>query len=389
MSDNTAKFNFYLNRQGVTGRQGEKGDKGFSPVISVEKDTLSEYILRITNESSYFLTTNLRESKEDRGGTYIRYDRDQGVMYAGDANIANKTQYGEVRFATAEEIAAGDENTVISPANLEDFANDFANGKFVTKDGVNLITGTINCQPESTVLFNNKPVFNAGAQFSNSQVDIPNLNSDNNIIANNITMAAANKHIAFPAITGGEVQLSTTNESTKPVGLYITGAGISDKTKLLAANDVDGVTIKYDEGTGKLSSVNAGVVNYIDGGDSSSTIPQLLITATGIQTDVRAGSFLVTKGTYPSDPNYTNVTDILEASTFDAFIDESTVNDSAHPDANYNVIIQYNDQSDTSYSILLMAETLKNSSSNSIYLGKSLKSDKYKIIQPADYVNIQ
>lgn len=54
MSDNTAQFNFYLNRQGVTGRQGEKGDKGFSPVISVETDTLSEYILRITNESSYF-----------------------------------------------------------------------------------------------------------------------------------------------------------------------------------------------------------------------------------------------------------------------------------------------------------------------------------------------
>lgn len=120
MSDNKAQFNFYLNRQGVTGKQGAKGEKGFSPVISVEKDTLSEYILRITNESSYFLTTNLRESKEDRGGTYIRYDRDQGVMYAGDADRANKTQYGEVRFATAEEIAAGDESTVITPADLED-----------------------------------------------------------------------------------------------------------------------------------------------------------------------------------------------------------------------------------------------------------------------------
>lgn len=125
MSDNKAQFNFYLNRQGVTGKQGAKGEKGFSPVISVEKDTLSEYILRITNESSYFLTTNLRESKEDRGGTYIRYDRDQGIMYAGDADRANKTQYGEVRFATPEEIAAGDENTVITPADLEDATANF------------------------------------------------------------------------------------------------------------------------------------------------------------------------------------------------------------------------------------------------------------------------
>lgn len=125
MSDNKAQFNFYLNRQGVTGKQGAKGEKGFSPVISVEKDTLSEYILRITNESSYFLTTNLRESKEDRGGTYIRYDRDQGVMYAGDADRANKTQYGEVRFATPEEITAGDEGTVLSPADVEDILANF------------------------------------------------------------------------------------------------------------------------------------------------------------------------------------------------------------------------------------------------------------------------
>lgn len=136
MSDNKAQFNFYLNRQGVTGKQGAKGEKGFSPVISVEKDTLSEYILRITNESSYFLTTNLRESKEDRGGTYIRYDRDQGVMYAGDADRANKTQYGEVRFATPEEIAAGDESTVITPADLED-----ATANMVTVNTDQTITG--------------------------------------------------------------------------------------------------------------------------------------------------------------------------------------------------------------------------------------------------------
>ena len=136
MSDNKAQFNFYLNRQGVTGKQGPKGEKGFSPVISVEKDTLSEYILRITNESSYFLTTNLRESKEDRGGTYIRYDRDQGVMYAGDADRANKTQYGEVRFATPEEITAGDEGTVLSPADVEDIL-----AAYVTTNTQQFITG--------------------------------------------------------------------------------------------------------------------------------------------------------------------------------------------------------------------------------------------------------
>lgn len=167
MSDNTAQFNFYLNRQGVTGKQGAKGEKGFSPVISVEKDTLSEYILRITNESSYFLTTNLRESKEDRGGTYIRYDRDQGAMYAGDADRANKTQYGEVRFATPEEITAGDENTVITPADLED-----ATRNMVTIDTKQDITGVktfktqVEVQPSLVV----RPMGGSSASLARTQL---------------------------------------------------------------------------------------------------------------------------------------------------------------------------------------------------------------------------
>lgn len=167
MSDNTAQFNFYLNRQGVTGKQGAKGEKGFSPVISVEKDTLSEYILRITNESSYFLTTNLRESKEDRGGTYIRYDRDQGIMYAGDADRANKTQYGEVKFATPEELAAGDENTVITPADLED-----ATTNMVTTDttqdisGIKTFTTQVEVQPSLVI----RPMGGSSASLARTQL---------------------------------------------------------------------------------------------------------------------------------------------------------------------------------------------------------------------------
>ena len=36
-----AEFRYYLNRQGARGPQGPQGEKGFSPDISVEKDTLS------------------------------------------------------------------------------------------------------------------------------------------------------------------------------------------------------------------------------------------------------------------------------------------------------------------------------------------------------------
>ncbi len=111
-------FNWYLNRQGPRGPQGVKGDTGFSPNITVETDTLNEYILRITNEGGYFLTSNLREHKEDRGGTYIRYDRENGVMYAGEADTATDAKAGMIKIASVEDIEAEDESTAVTPAIL-------------------------------------------------------------------------------------------------------------------------------------------------------------------------------------------------------------------------------------------------------------------------------
>lgn len=121
VDDRKVAFNWYLNRQGPRGPQGVKGDTGFSPNITVETDTLNEYILRITNEGGYFLTSNLREHKEDRGGTYIRYDRDNGVMYAGEADTATSAKAGMIKIATAEDVEAEDESTAVTPAILADY----------------------------------------------------------------------------------------------------------------------------------------------------------------------------------------------------------------------------------------------------------------------------
>ena len=116
-----AEFRYYLNRQGARGSQGPQGEKGFSPDISVEKDTLSEYVLRITNEGGYFLTSNLREHKEDRGGTYIRYDRANGVMYAGDAELATTDTLGVIRIAKDEDFAGKAEDAAVTPAQVQDY----------------------------------------------------------------------------------------------------------------------------------------------------------------------------------------------------------------------------------------------------------------------------
>ena len=116
-----AEFRYFLNRQGVRGPQGPQGEKGFSPDISVEKDTLSEYVLRITNEGGYFLTANLREHKEDRGGTYIRYDRGAGVMYAGDADPATTDALGVIRIAKDDDFAGKAEDAAVTPAQIQDY----------------------------------------------------------------------------------------------------------------------------------------------------------------------------------------------------------------------------------------------------------------------------
>ena len=116
-----AEFRYFLNRQGVRGPQGPQGEKGFSPDISVEKDTLSEYVLRITNEGGYFLTANLREHKEDRGGTYIRYDRATGVMYTGDADPATTNTLGVIRIAGADDFAGKAEDAAVTPAQVQDY----------------------------------------------------------------------------------------------------------------------------------------------------------------------------------------------------------------------------------------------------------------------------
>lgn len=134
-----AEFKFYLNRQGARGPQGPQGEKGFSPDISVEKDTLSEYILRITNEGGYFLTTNLREHKEDRGGTYIRYDRATGVMYAGDADYASTEKYGVVRLATEEDLLTQEESLAVSSAILNGYLEKY----YLNKVNDDVVTGNV------------------------------------------------------------------------------------------------------------------------------------------------------------------------------------------------------------------------------------------------------
>lgn len=126
MADNnntgsTAKFQFYLNRQGPRGPQGSKGDTGFSPSIEVDTNTAAEYKLKVINEDGEFVTDNLRGSAvEDLGGTYMRYNRETQAMYAGPADAASNTTAGVARIASDSDIGQFSTNTIMTPAEYVD-----------------------------------------------------------------------------------------------------------------------------------------------------------------------------------------------------------------------------------------------------------------------------
>lgn len=117
-----ADFNFYINRQGIRGLQGVKGDQGDSPIITVQSETPNEYILKITNpDGTELLSPNLRGNKINiNEGTYVRYNTETGELYTSTADGATGELAGVVRLATDADITNMDERAAVTPSQLAD-----------------------------------------------------------------------------------------------------------------------------------------------------------------------------------------------------------------------------------------------------------------------------
>lgn len=132
-------FRYYLNRQGPRGQQGVKGEQGYSPQITVGKNTVSEFTLKIINEDGSFETENLKVIPEDRGGTYVRYDRNTYQEYIGDPDFATTEKYGVVRLATKEDLASQEESLAVSSAIL----NTYLQENYLNKVIGDVVTGSV------------------------------------------------------------------------------------------------------------------------------------------------------------------------------------------------------------------------------------------------------
>lgn len=118
-----ADFKFYLNRSGMRGAKGEKGDRGFSPTIVEGTNTVNEYTLKIVNEFDEFETPNLRGDNVDildPNGTYVRYDHQTDKLYVASADLANSTDAGIIRIATPEDFEVFSNDTAVTPESMID-----------------------------------------------------------------------------------------------------------------------------------------------------------------------------------------------------------------------------------------------------------------------------
>ena len=132
-------FRYYLNRQGPRGQQGVKGEQGYSPQVTVGKNTTSEFTLKVINEDGSFETENLKVVPENRGGTYVRYDKDTYQEYIGDPDFASTERYGVVRLATKKDLETQEESLAVSSAIL----NTYLQENYLNKVHGDVVTGDV------------------------------------------------------------------------------------------------------------------------------------------------------------------------------------------------------------------------------------------------------
>lgn len=262
-----ADFNFYINRQGIQGRKGDKGETGFSPAISVGTDTPNEYKLIIANESNSFETPNLRGNINviNNGGTYLRYDAETQQISAQGLDAATSTNVGGVLMSTDADIEGMGDNSVITPADLADALPIYLEGEgavTITQDEETSKT-KINVDLSSVEDLQSR-VSAAEAEIVGIQADVADLdadNTDNKAIIDAHTASIAN-------INDSIASLQQTKQAKLTAGEGITidennvisaeGGGAGDVTA--AGNNVFTGTNRFDDTTTFNDNIN--LYNY-------------------------------------------------------------------------------------------------------------------------------
>lgn len=157
----TPEYELVLNEQGPQGRQGKKGDAGFTPIISVKDNTDSNYTLNILTQDGQITTPNLKANLPAGGATGQVLTKNSGeqddcswqnlpastIETEGIARLAT-----EADFETTDDTEAND-NTIVTPALFNNELKAQVNTFIVAGDNITTSVGedgkvTINAEAE-------------------------------------------------------------------------------------------------------------------------------------------------------------------------------------------------------------------------------------------------
>lgn len=322
----TPEYEIILNEQGPQGRQGEKGDDGFSPVVNVLENTSSSYRLTIVTKEGQVITPNLKANLPAGGST-------GQVLTKNSANPddcswqnlpqATQDQEGTARLATENdfektETSQVSNNSIVTPELFNsEFKKQSAN--FVSLDTTQTITGkktllndtVLSYQNSkskgriiSNTIVNEKVIsiiepydsygsFRIGAVEDNFIEDVKNgFDISNDISAYGVTYYEAGKKGKIIAnfnldqyVTAGEnIIINKTEEGKLTINSVGGGSGTSYYTQLTNKPQING-----HELTGNLEGNTLGLANEQEVEELGNELKEVANTVTNKQDKLTAG----------------------------------------------------------------------------------------------------
>lgn len=281
----TPEYELILNEQGPQGRQGEKGDAGFTPIISVKDNTNSNYTLNILTQDGQITTPNLKANLPAGGATrQVLTKNSANQDDCSWQNLPNATTEveGIARLATEEDFETTEDSsvsntTIVTPALFNtEFEKKSTN--FVTTDTVQSI------KADKSFLGNIVVAYNSSAQ-KGSIVTNAIINDDRIPIIEPYDLNGSFKIGAAKEGFYADVQNGFDINNDWPNGAQgVTYYENGQKGKIIASFNIDkyvkaGNNITIDKtSTGiTINSTGGGrTIEYIDGGNAQTDEPAVL-----------------------------------------------------------------------------------------------------------------
>lgn len=241
----TPKITIKLNKQGPQGVIGPQGNPGFSPVITVEEDTSTNYKLNIQTEQGSFITPNLKGSIPAGGsaGSVLTRTESGGAEFT-PLPFASTDKAGIVMFATQKDVDDGETGLAITSDVIRNYyTKTQTDGKYVDLTSQQEITG----RKDFYELRTNTIAERGGNGYISYQRD----SIDSNL--NSVTIGGA----STPNVYINRGGLIGTNIDSNNIGSYALTSLPIASTTTLGGVKVDGTTIVIDS-NGVISSQGGG-----------------------------------------------------------------------------------------------------------------------------------